>query len=363
VGRVNRLYVAAGGGGDALAALIVRRARGEGPGPVVATLSWDRYVLDPAPGPRTLGDFSGLKHHSANAWEVTRSSSLRSGARSTLTLGAQTTDARWFLLDPAAGVVGLRTQLTEILAATRTDAITLVDVGGDVIAHGDENSLRSPLADSLTLAAVARLAATSDVVIAGPGLDGELPAQLVGRRCADAHGVQLLLRPEDVEPYLDALRQHPSEATSLLAAAIAGMRGRAEIRDGGVLFDLNEQSAATWVVPTPEVISANKLAQALGNTQSLGDAERITQAFCGRNELTYERRKARSARRDRPERLNDEELSERLDQFLSAARERGADLTTYRRITDAIGSRSYEPERLRALLGNRSLDRLAVAML
>src|SRR5690349_6877975 len=56
-------------------------------------------------------DFDGLTQHAAGCWEVTRASRLRSGARSTLTIGAALTEGRWFLLDPHQGTVGVCQQL------------------------------------------------------------------------------------------------------------------------------------------------------------------------------------------------------------------------------------------------------------
>ena len=106
-------------------------------------------------------------------WEVTPDSELAEG-RSSLALLARHTRARFVLLDPTNGVRGLRDQLAELAQAVSADSVTLVDVGGDIIAQGDEPELLSPLADSMTLAALDGLPVTSRVVIAGAGLDCEL---------------------------------------------------------------------------------------------------------------------------------------------------------------------------------------------
>ena len=45
------------------------------------------------------------------------------------------------LLDPTNGVRGLRDQLAELAQAVSADSVTLVDVGGDIIAQGDEPEL------------------------------------------------------------------------------------------------------------------------------------------------------------------------------------------------------------------------------
>ncbi|MBA3906981.1 MAG: DUF1152 domain-containing protein, partial [Pseudonocardiales bacterium] len=57
---MTALYVAAGGGGDAIAAHAIARAMHDDRAPAVASYSWDRFVLDPAPGPRRVEDFDDL---------------------------------------------------------------------------------------------------------------------------------------------------------------------------------------------------------------------------------------------------------------------------------------------------------------
>jgi hypothetical protein len=55
------LLVAAGGGGDALASLLLsRQLSADSKVPVVASYSWDRRILDPLPGPRSITDFGGV---------------------------------------------------------------------------------------------------------------------------------------------------------------------------------------------------------------------------------------------------------------------------------------------------------------
>src|SRR4029450_4401126 len=56
------LLVAAGGGGDAIAAVMVARMLGMGERRLhVATFSWDRLLVDPLPGPRGREGFTGLR--------------------------------------------------------------------------------------------------------------------------------------------------------------------------------------------------------------------------------------------------------------------------------------------------------------
>jgi len=62
---MTRLWLAAGGGGDALAASILHRAVGESQPATIATYAWDRLAVDPLPGPRAAADFDGLQPSTA----------------------------------------------------------------------------------------------------------------------------------------------------------------------------------------------------------------------------------------------------------------------------------------------------------
>jgi hypothetical protein len=65
------LFVAAGGGGDALASLLLSRQLGtSGQVPIVASYSWDRRILDPLPGPRSVTDFEGVRQLTPHNVEV-----------------------------------------------------------------------------------------------------------------------------------------------------------------------------------------------------------------------------------------------------------------------------------------------------
>ena len=233
----------------------------------------------------------------------------------------------------------------------------------DILTHGDEPTLRSPLADSLTLAALTLVNLPGNVVITGPGLDGELSTQLVIDRCTHVRATRLHLSHEHMDPDLSVLRLHPSEATALLAAALAGIQGTAEIRDNGASVLLTPDSAAAHMMTADACLAENPLAQALRCTASLDEAEQITISICGMSELAYERRKALTASRARAELVTDDELSEQINAYLPVAIDRGSDLTTFRRLTDALGLDHYDPERLRAALGAAADARLPIVWL
>ena len=352
------LSVAAGGGGDALAALIVGRARGQD-NPrqqMVASFSWDRYLIDPTPGPRTVEDFSDLHQPARHVWEVTGRSQLRSGGTSGLSVLATHTDARFFLLDPSDGVAGLRRQLDALAQYVSASAITLVDVGGDIAARGDEPNLLSPLADSMALAAVAGLPVGSEVVVAGPGLDGELPEAYVRSQMGTAGHHQQRVSSSDAKNYVAALDHHPSEATALLSAAAIGIEGKAEIRDSAALVPLGAASADLLVASCGAILANNSVASSLAPTRSFAEAEQVTRAICGRTELDHERAKAAAAKHQVRDDPPSDEIRRRIEAYRSAAARRGADLVSFRRLTEAIGLHRYDPALIRAAAGELAYD-------
>ncbi|MEU4241044.1 DUF1152 domain-containing protein [Actinoplanes sp. NPDC026619] len=359
------LSVAAGGGGDALAALIVGQALDPqgAANRVVASFSWDRYIIDPTPGPRTAEDFDGLLQHAPHVWEVTAHSKLRAGGTSGLTILAEYTEGRFFLLDPSWGAEGLRQQLTELAALVKAVGVTLVDVGGDIAASGHEPELSSPLADSLALAAVAGLPLPARVVVAGPGLDGELPGNYVREAMTRASMVTHRVSAEDVRPFMTALNHHPSEATALLSAAALGIEGSAEIRDSAALVPIDASSADLLIAEVDALLAVNHVAQDLMNARSLADVETATRERCGRTELDHERRKAEALSQQPYQPPTADEIHARIATHRTRARERGATLVSLRRLGEVVGLRTYEPVLIRSAAGTRSIDTVPLCRL
>jgi hypothetical protein len=311
------------------------------------------------PGPRSPKDFEGVRRLTPCNVEITAESRLRSGGSSTLSLLAETTRAQFVLLDPSNGALCMRQQVKELVHHYRFTSVLLVDVGGDVVATGTEEKLRSPLADALALATLADFPIPARVAVAGPGLDGELAPSYVRSRCI-ALGGELFgrLTGTDVEPYFRALAQHPSEATTLLAASALGITGRAEIRDNADLVALSEDSADVYVLDASTAVACNQLAQELVTTRSMTEAEAAAVSLCGRSELDYERQKATVLRSMDPPTAA--VMQRRLQDYWSLSTARGVTLTTFRRLAEVLHLTRYDPNLIRALAGSHADRRLAL---
>ncbi|HJP66566.1 MAG TPA: DUF1152 domain-containing protein [Actinomycetota bacterium] len=346
------VFVAAGGGGDALATAMLHRAMSGGSDEaVIATYAWDRLLIDPLPGPRSPSSFTGLEPIGHHNFAVSGTTSAIPPAGSTLPrLAGELSGIRLVVLDPEGGAVGMREQLRELVEIYRPEALQVVDVGGDVLAEGNEAELRSPLADGLVAAAATNLPVDVDVLVAGPGLDGELPEAYVRERVRQLGGELMAhLQGEAIERFLPILEWHPSEATALLVAAAGGLRGTVEIRGAGLPVRLTEHSADVYRAPQQAVQAASPIVRALVGTHSLGEAECRVREACGFSELDYERAKAGKADPSR----ECGGLDERALRFEREAQERGVDFVTFRRLAEALGVRGADWGRLRAELVRR----------
>ncbi|MFD9223740.1 DUF1152 domain-containing protein [Streptomyces sp. NPDC060064] len=346
--RVTRLIVAAGGGGDAVAAAMLDAALYSGESPaVILTYAWDRLLIDPVPGPRGPANFTGLRPLTRSVQAVPADATPVAPAGSTLPRLAAELPHTFALIDPHHGAEGITRQLEELIQYLEPESIDLLDVGGDILARGDEPTLRSPLADALTLAACCQVNAPVRLLVAGPGLDGELSADDLRNRMGPP---VMTLTAEHVEPVTSVLEWHPSEATAMLAATAGGVRGLCEVRDAGLPVPLTDEAPTVHEADLDDALNRNALARAILATETLDEAEQHSREVCGYSEIDYERNKASWLGTQPEQRLDPETTLHQLDRFEAEARSRGVTHTTFRRITEALGLGGKQRQDLRALL-------------
>ncbi|MGY4742630.1 DUF1152 domain-containing protein [Streptomyces sp. ATMOS53] len=357
---MTRLIVAAGGGGDAVAAAMLDAALyGDDDQAVIFTYAWDRLLVDPVPGPRGPADFTGLDPLTSSVWSVPATARPIAPAGSTLPRLAAELPHTFALIDPHHGAEGITRQLEEFVSHLEPTSIDLLDVGGDILARGNEPTLKSPLADALTLAACCQLNAPVRLLIAGPGMDGELPVD----------EVRSLLGPlvhtfnaEDAERVSSVLEWHPSEATGMLAATTRGIRGICEVRDAGLPIPLTDAGPTVHEVDLDDALNRNELARSILSTTTLDEVEAHSREVCGYSEIDYERNKAAWLKDQPTVSLDPDTVLPRLHEFESEARSHGVTHTTFRRLTEALGMPGSQREDLRRLLINSRPEQYAAPL-
>jgi hypothetical protein len=291
------LSIGIGGGGDVVGALATAEvARAAGAGAVVGGLTWERLPVDPLPGPRRLDELVGaepLNEAVALAGpDTTGPQGVPFGeARMAEHLGERTV-----LVDPTPGPARVAAGLADAAARLDCDVLALVDVGGDVLAHGDERGLASPLADSVLLAAARHLPPTLRCVLGvfGTGCDGELTPEEVLARIAEVarrggwlatHG----LTPAAADRLEAAIALVPTEASAMAVRCARGQTGSHAIRGGRRSVPLGPVGALTFYLdPLVAIDTAARLADAVADAPSLAQANAILHRLGVRTELDYE---------------------------------------------------------------------------
>ncbi|MEU7166153.1 DUF1152 domain-containing protein [Streptomyces morookaense] len=287
---MRRLLIAAGGGGDAITTAMVHAALyGEDTPALVLTYAWERLVVDPVPGPRSPGDFTGTERVGELLHLVTPRSAPVPPAGSLLPRLAAALKPALGILDPYTGSTGMARQIAEAAVYCGADRVDIVDVGGDVVAEGGEPTLRSPLGDALAVAACRRAGLPTAVHVAGPGLDSEVPEADLLPRLGEPAFTLTAGHTRCVDAVFD---WHPSEASALLVAAARGVRGVCGTRDAAVPVVLGPASARVYRLPLERVLEINRLARALEGAEGLAEAESACRLVCGFSEVARERFRA-----------------------------------------------------------------------
>src|SRR5579871_3667429 len=145
------LVIGMGGGGDVVGALATAEFARlyDGADPVLGGLAWERRPIDPVPGARTTSEIEGADEVAPGVLmagprtRVRERGVLFAESRMAGLLGQPTV-----LLTLEGGVAAIAAGLRSAARELGADMFVFVDVGGDVLAQGQEPGLRSPLCDA-----------------------------------------------------------------------------------------------------------------------------------------------------------------------------------------------------------------------
>ena len=292
------LAVGIGGGGDVVGSLVVAElADALGTPAVVGGLTWERRPIDPLPGPRRIGELRSaqtLNEHVALAGPDTTGPGGFHFAESHM---ARHLGEPVLLLDPSDGSAAVAASLADGAAQLGCDLVVLTDVGGDVLAHGDEAGLGSPLADAVCLAAAPLLVERGVGVLGaifGAGCDGELTPDEVRERLAEvaaAGGYLGAWGPgsDELERLEAAVDQIPTEASAMGLRCARGALGEVPIRDGRRTVRLTAGGGLVFFFdPLAALRSAARCARLVAGATSLEEANGILLGHGIATELEWE---------------------------------------------------------------------------
>lgn len=299
LGSRRALAIGIGGGGDVVGAFAVAEcARALGGDAVIGGVTWERRPIDPLPGARTIAELSDA--------EVIHPAVAFAGADTTGPGGFRFAESHMsgllgapvVLVDPTPGPAAIADGIAAAARRLECDLVVLVNVGGDVLAHGHEPGLSSPLCDAVMLAAAPLLAERGIETIGalfGAGCDAELTPAEVLERVAEVSaaggllGVWGLTQPS-VARLMRAVEVVPTEASAQAVECARGAFGPLPIRNGRRTVERTPAGALTFFFDTTAAIdSAARCAKLVLGAQDMEAAQEILAAQGIRTELDYER--------------------------------------------------------------------------
>ena len=300
------LLIGMGGGGDVVGALgVTDLLEGLGTEWVLGGVAWERSPIDPRPGPRSLEEIRDARPCGSAAVLTEGGTTSLDGVEFSESKMAAHLGRSVLLLDITGGPSALASGLAEAASELGCDAIVLLDVGGDALAHGDEPGLASPLCDAIVLAAGMLLARSEpfagEVIgaVYGPGCDGELTPGEVLERITELQAADALLGAWGLTPRAGELVEGaaevvPTEASLMAVRCARGERGSTPIRGGRRTVELTPLGALTFFLdPLAAANSALPLATAVAPAGSLEEAHEALAAMGVSTELELERARAR----------------------------------------------------------------------
>ncbi len=288
------LFVGIGGGGDVVTASVLalsfERCGGEA---VIASIVWERLSVDPVPGPVKLDELIGAELRDGYAIVDSDTYAIRGGKRVVPQIAnvAKALERKLYALEIVGGVEGLVNGLRNLVKDLGIDLVVGIDVGGDALALGTEESLWSPLADAIGVAALAGLD-RSILAIASPGADGELPKSYVLKRISGLAELGALLggyifSKDDCRTYEKVLSVAKSEASSIPLKACLGYVGKVEIRGGSRCVDVDAVNLAVFFLD-PKIVAQHSVAKYVAGSRSIDEARKRLHEQCIATELDLE---------------------------------------------------------------------------
>ncbi|MBI2182348.1 MAG: DUF1152 domain-containing protein [Deltaproteobacteria bacterium] len=295
------LVIGVGGGGDVVGALAAARfLEFCGLEFVLGGLSWERSVYDPIPGPRKRSEVRNVRDLHEYAWMANGNSQTTTGVPFAESKMAAVQGQEVLLIDINGGVKGAVDGLEVAMKELSTDLLVGLDVGGDSLAQGDEPGLRSPLADSIMLAAFAEMEKLGHRTlwgVFGYGSDGELTVDEIESALSKLAGAGGLLGGWSLTPKVAAeleevVKTVPTEASAVPVRCFRGAWGESKIRGGQRSVKLTPLTALTFFMSATKLYETlSRPAQAVRGSASLENANDALRAIGVSTELDFERNK------------------------------------------------------------------------
>ncbi len=289
VNYLNKILVfAAGGGGDvATASAYAFKLRRYGIDSYISAAPWERLSIDPVPGPIKFDEIINPSYTGDYFITINSSSyAIRDGRKIIFQAvnAAKACSSDIYLCDMSTGVDGLTNCFRELSNYLGINNIIGLDVGGDILADGYEDTLWSPLADQLSLSSLYKVMSlegvSTEVAIASPGADGELDREYllnkINRVALEGGLLETIgfgiLDSDILEKIFNST---VTEAGRVILDALKGFRGWKKIRSGTRTVYIDLLSTLIFILDTSIVFNNSEMAKKIYNTKNIDEANEI----------------------------------------------------------------------------------------
>jgi hypothetical protein len=275
------LIIGIGGGGDVLGTIPTRNLLNRfNIKSNLASLTYERFIYDPIPGPRKLEDIVNIEKINKTIAIANRNTKAKDGLEFQATKMSKFLSEEIFLIDINAGVKGITDGLKDLIKKFDFDILFGIDVGGDVVAYGNEKGLRSPLTDAIMLSSLNNLPKKTIIGVYGIGCDGELTINEISKRFSNIYSDSgfigsIPLSFDDAKVIEEGSKLVNTEASKLPILVTKGKTGSIKIRDGLRNVNLSFFSIFTYYFKTKVVFNNNRAAKAISNSNSFLEANEI----------------------------------------------------------------------------------------
>ncbi len=293
----NVFVFGAGGGGDIAGSyFLARKIDDMGGNALIGSVVWERYSVDPYPGPipiETMIDVEPIGYSSAIV--NPDSYALRYGKEliPQLVRLVKATKGRAIFIDITKGVEGVRKAIEDVVSYFGIEVAIAVDVGGDILALGCEEGLQSPLADSISLSALYSSGIDSAVAVFGISADGELSTNTLLSYISEIArkggliGIYGMSRREALS-YENIVKEVETEASLMPLLSFKGEYGERYIRNRTRVVRLSPILALSFIFDTEAVYNRSLLPALVKESQGIGNANQALNERCLYTELDLE---------------------------------------------------------------------------
>ncbi len=288
------LIIGIGGAGDILGTFpTMFFLKSLGVKTVIGSIAWERIVIDPKPGPRSFDEFEGIEIISSSLCLAGEEVKMKHGPIPQAAYVSKILGEKVALIDMTKSKREIAKGIKEAMNKLDLDLFIAIDVGGDVLAKGEEEDLRSPLADSFMLSSLSHLEEPI-LGVFGIGCDGELRREEVELRISQVAEIKGYLGAigifeEALEMMSKAAKLMKSEASKLPIEAANGLRGIVPIREGTRKAEVSIESTITYFLDLKKAYEISPLAKALENVDNLDEANEVLHRLGLFTELDFER--------------------------------------------------------------------------